>query len=168
MAPIRSTFLPYCKIIPRNVCRERFVRRGVRSIARRVPTHPVCLYIICYVNYMIKCLQWHRGGSINLNTNIVYLFINSQFFFRGTKDSCALDAMIQKFYHGIQKAVHQFRFKNVEQHLLLGSGGNQNLRPSCRRPPTRTFHTPVGILRLDAPALVWVRSPNDGNTLGWS
>ena len=28
-----------------------------------------------------------------------------------------------QFYHGIQKAVHQFRFKNVEQHLLLGSGG---------------------------------------------
>ena len=41
-----------------------------------------------------------------------------------------------------------------EQHVLLGSGGNQNLRPSCRRPPTRTFHTPVGTLRLDAPALV--------------
>ena len=55
--------------------------------------------------------------------------------------------------HGIQKAVHQFRFKNVEQHLL-GSEGNQNLRPSCRRPPARTFHTPVGTLRLDAPALV--------------
>ena len=35
----------------------------------------------------------------------------------------ALDAMIKKLYHGIQKAVHQFRFKNVEQHLLLGSGG---------------------------------------------
>ena len=31
--------------------------------------------------------------------------------------------MIKKFYHGIQKAVHQFRFKNVEQHLLLGFGG---------------------------------------------
>ena len=80
----------------------------------------------------------------------------------------SLCAMITKLYHGIQKAVHHFRFKNVEQHLLLGSGGNQNLRPSCRRPPTRTFHTPVGILRLDAPALVWVRSPNDGNKLGWS
>ena len=54
----------------------------------------------------------------------------------------ALDAMIKKFYHGIQKAVHQFRFKNVEH--LLGSGGNHNLRPSCRRPPIRTFHPPVG------------------------
>ena len=54
----------------------------------------------------------------------------------------ALDAMIKKFYHGIQKAVHQFRFKNVEQHLLLGSGWNQILRPSCRRPPARTFHPP--------------------------
>ena len=63
-------------------------------------------------------------------------------------------AMIKKFYHGIQKAVHQFRFKNVEQHLLLGSGGNQNLRPSCRRPPARTFHIPVGTLRFDVPALV--------------
>ena len=79
----------------------------------------------------------------------------------------ALDAMIKKFYHGIQKAVHQLRFKNVE-HLL-----NQNLRPSCRRPPTRTFHPPpppppppVGTLRLDAPALVRVGSPNDGNKLG--
>ena len=76
--------------------------------------------------------------------------------------------MIKKFYHGMQKAVHQFRFKNVEQHLLLGSGGNQNLRPSCRRPPTRTFHPPVGTLRCDAPALVRVRSPNDGNKLGSS
>ena len=28
-------------------------------------------------------------------------------------------------YHGIQKVVHPFRFKNIE-HLLLGSGGNQN------------------------------------------
>ena len=65
-----------------------------------------------------------------------------------------LDAMIKKFHHGIQKAVHQFRFKNVEQHLLLGSGGNQNLRPSCRRPPARTFHIPVGTLRFDVPALV--------------
>ena len=38
----------------------------------------------------------------------------------------ALDAMIKKFYHGIQKAaVHQFRFKNVEQHILLGSGGTK-------------------------------------------
>ena len=40
----------------------------------------------------------------------------------GSKGS-SLCAMIKKFYHGIQKAVHQFRFKNVEQHLLLGSGG---------------------------------------------
>ena len=47
----------------------------------------------------------------------------------------------------------------------LGLGGNHHLRPSCRRPPARTFHTPVGTLRLDAPALVWVRSPNDGNKL---
>ena len=82
----------------------------------------------------------------------------------------ALDVMITKLYHGIQNAVHQFRFKNVEQHLLLGSGGggNQNLRPSCRRPPTRTFHPPppVGTLRLDAPALVRVCSHNDGDKLG--
>ena len=67
-----------------------------------------------------------------------------------------------------QYPFHQFRFKNSEQHLLLGSGGNQNLRPSCRRPPTRTFHPPVGTLRRDTPALVRVRSPNDGNKLGWS
>ena len=30
----------------------------------------------------------------------------------------------------------------------FGLGRNQNLRPSCRRPPTRTFHTPVGTLSL--------------------
>ena len=80
----------------------------------------------------------------------------------------ALDAMIKKKYHGIQKAVQQFRFKNVEQHLLLGSGANQNLRPSCRRPPTRTFHPPPPrrYSQLDAPALVRVCSPNDGNKSG--
>ena len=72
-----------------------------------------------------------------------------------------------KSYGSSILAFHQFRFKNSEQHLLLGSGGNQNLRPSCRRPPTRTFHPPVGTLRLDAPALVRVHSPNDGNKLGW-
>ena len=38
----------------------------------------------------------------------------------------------------------------------------------CRRPPARTFHTPVGTLRLDAPAFFRVRSPNDGNKLGSS
>ena len=54
----------------------------------------------------------------------------------------ALDAMIKKFYHGIQKAVHPFRLKNFE-HLLLGSGRNQNLRPGCRRHLARTFHTPL-------------------------
>ena len=75
----------------------------------------------------------------------------------------SLCAMIKQFYHGIQKAVDQFRFKNFE-HLLLGSGGE----PQFKTPPARTFHTPVGTLRLDAPALVWVRSPNDGNKLGLS
>ena len=73
----------------------------------------------------------------------------------GSKDSWLL-IVCHDIYHGIQKAVHQFRFKNVEQHILLGSGGNQNLRPSCRRPPARTFHIPVGTVRLDAPALVRV------------
>ena len=65
----------------------------------------------------------------------------------------SLCAMINKLYHGIQKVVHQFRFKNFA-HLLLGSGGSHNLKPGCWRPPARTFHTPVGTLRLDAPALV--------------
>ena len=49
----------------------------------------------------------------------------------------------------------------------LSLGGNQNLRPSCRRPPARTFHTPIGhvffmleILK-SAPSLKWeVVSPN--------
>ena len=43
----------------------------------------------------------------------------------------ALDAMIKKFYHGIQKNVHPFRFKNFEH--LLASGRNHNLRPGCRQ-----------------------------------
>ena len=33
----------------------------------------------------------------------------------------ALGTMITKSYHGVQKAVHPFRFKHFE-HLLLGSG----------------------------------------------
>ena len=57
--------------------------------------------------------------------------------------------------------------KTLNNTSSLGLGGNQNLRPSCRRPPARTFHIPVGTLRLDVPALVWVHSPNDGNILGW-
>ena len=49
----------------------------------------------------------------------------------------------------------QFRvFLQNVSHISIGSGGNQNLRPSCSRPPARTFHTPVGTLRLDAPVLV--------------
>ena len=41
----------------------------------------------------------------------------------GTKDSWLLIVFLDlKKYHGIQKAVHPFRFKNFE-HLLLGSGG---------------------------------------------
>ena len=62
----------------------------------------------------------------------------------------ALDAMIKKFDHGIQKAVHPFRFKNFE-HLLLGSGWIHNLKPGCRRHLSRTFHTPAMSLRIDAP-----------------
>ena len=58
--------------------------------------------------------------------------------------------------------------KTVNNTSSLGLGGTKTylVRPSCRRPPTRTFHTPVGTLRRDAPALVRVRSPNDGNKLG--
>ena len=55
----------------------------------------------------------------------------------------ALDTMITKLYHGIQKAVDLFRFKNFEH--LLGSGGGgrgAQLRPGCRRHMVRTFHTP--------------------------
>ena len=74
---------------------------------------------------------------------------------------------LKKYIMAYKRLSTSFRFKNVEQHLLLGSGGNQNLRPCCRQPPARTFHIPVGTLRLDVPALVWVRSPNDGNTSGW-
>ena len=68
-------------------------------------------------------------------------------FFQGHKGQLAphcraLEAMIKNLYHGIQKVVHQFRFKNIKQHLLLGSGGNHSLRLTCRRPPTRTFRPP--------------------------
>ena len=38
----------------------------------------------------------------------------------------ALDALIKKFYRGIQKAVHPFRFKNFEH--LLGSGGEPQFK----------------------------------------
>ena len=83
----------------------------------------------------------------------------------------ALDVMIKTFYHVIQKAVHPFRFKNGEP-ILLGSGGlgggGHNLRPGCRRRLLGHFTPPLGTLRLDAPALFRVRSPNDGNTLGSS
>ena len=57
----------------------------------------------------------------------------------------ALDAMIQKYDHGIQKAVHLFRFRNFEH--LIGSGWSHNLRPGCRRHLARTFHTPARSLR---------------------
>ena len=71
----------------------------------------------------------------------------------GSNDSgSSLCAMIKKYYHGIKNTVHQCRQTNFE-HLLLVSGGNHNLRPGCRRPPPRTFHTPVGTLRLDASVL---------------
>ena len=57
--------------------------------------------------------------------------------------SPTLGTIIKKSYDGSSVLFRfQFRFKNSEQHLLLGSGGNQNLRPSCRRPPTRIFHPP--------------------------
>ena len=48
---------------------------------------------------------------------------------KGTKDSwlpatrcSALGTMIKNSYHGIQKAIHPFRFKHFE-HFLLGYGG---------------------------------------------
>ena len=49
----------------------------------------------------------------------------------------------------------------VPRHGEAIGGGDieMSVRPSV---------TPVGTLWLDAPALVWVRSPNDGNKLGWS
>ena len=62
----------------------------------------------------------------------------------------ALDAMINKLYPSIQKAVNPFRFKNFEH--LFGSGWNHNLWPGCRHHLASTFHTPARSLRLDAPA----------------
>ena len=49
---------------------------------------------------------------------------NKRVGYKGQLAPHCVPSMIKKFYHGMQKAVHQFRFKNVEQHLLLGSGGN--------------------------------------------
>ena len=43
----------------------------------------------------------------------------------------ALDATIKKLYHGIQNAVHPFRFKTLNT-SSLGLGGGHNLRPGCR------------------------------------
>ena len=67
-----------------------------------------------------------------------------------------------KSYHDIQKAVHPFGFKNFE-HLLLGSRGNHNLRPGCRRHLAGTFHNPrkvhLGETHLHFPRVL---SPNNG------
>ena len=50
----------------------------------------------------------------------------------------------------------------------LGLGGNHNLRPDYERRLLGHSTPPLGALRLDAPALFRVRSPNDGNKLGSS
>ena len=90
------------------------------------------------------------------------------FWFRRRRLGVDLGTIIKKSYDGGSVLSTSLGSKTLNNTSSLGLGGNQNLRPSCRRPPARTFHTPVGTLRLDAPALVWVRSPNDGNKLGWS
>ena len=54
--------------------------------------------------------------------------IRSPARYRWTTAPASLYAMNNFLYHGIQKAVHPFRLKHFE-HLLLGSGGNHNLRP---------------------------------------
>ena len=75
--------------------------------------------------FLNKCndIDVENNGEISPSTNPFHKLVSGH---KGQlAPRCrALDAMIKKFYHGIQKAVHQFRFKNVEQHLLLGSGGN--------------------------------------------
>ena len=86
---------------------------------------------------------------------------------RGTKDSWLRVAVpwmpwLKKLYHG-EPVLNPFRFKNFE-HLLLGSGWNHNLRTGCMCHLARTFHTPARSLRLDAPALFRVRSPNNGKS----
>ena len=68
--------------------------------------------------YSETCLQ----GDLNIIFTRMCRCIN-----RGTKDSwlhvaVPWDAMIKKFYPGIQKVVHPFRFKNFE-HFFLRSGG---------------------------------------------
>ena len=68
----------------------------------------------------------------------------------------SLCAMIKNFYHGILKAVHT---------SSLGLGEPQ-FKTRLYTAPARTFYTPLGTIRLDAPALFRVRNPNDGNTLG--
>ena len=69
--------------------------------------------------------------------------------------SPTLGTIIKKSYDGSSVLNTSLGSKTLNNTSSLGlGGGNQNLRPSCRRPPARTFHTPVGTLRLDAPALV--------------
>ena len=97
---------------------------------------------------------------------------------RGTKDSWLHVAVpwmpwLKNYIMAYKRPSTSLGSKTLNNTSSLGYGGNQNLRPSCRRPPTRTFHPPpppppVGTLRLDAPDLVRVCSPNDGNKLGSS
>ena len=128
--------------------------------------------MFCHVTYDVVHRRWEfyprRQPSVTLPIRVNNIYVIWQNMGWTGKDGSPspLDTIIKILWY--QYPFHQFRFKNSEQHLLLGSGGNQNLRPSCRRPPTRTFHPPppVGTLRRDAPVLVRVRSPNDGNKLG--
>ena len=72
--------------------------------------------------------------------------------------SPTLGTIIKKSYYGSSVLSTSLGSKTLNNTSSLGLEGTKILRPSCRRPPARTFHTPVGTLGLDAPALVWVRS----------
>ena len=66
-----------------------------------------------------------------------------------------------------QNIIHISR-EGIALNTSLGRGGDHNLRRGCRRRLLGHFTPPLGTIRLDAPALFRVRSPNDGNKLGSS
>ena len=79
--------------------------------------------------------------------------------------SPTLGTIIKKSYDGSSFLSTSLGSKTLNN-TSLGLGGTKISDPVVGGRLLGTFHTPVGTLRLDAPALVGVRSPNDGNKLG--
>ena len=97
-----------------------------------------------------------KYNSSNLMFGIIFVLKNWLLGWtaKDGSPSPTLGTIIKKSYDGSSVLSTSLGSKTLNNTSSLGLGGNQNLRPSCRRPPARTFHTPVGTLRLDAPALV--------------